>query len=71
MITLADVGYQVGWVVVKRLPKKVSKALFRKIADYSYEKDIKGVQQLRANLSFMLGLDAQSLELEKIVKQGM
>ncbi len=71
MITLADVGYQVGWVVVKRLPKKVSKALFRKIADYSYKKDIKGVQQLRANLSFMLEIDSQSLELEKLVKQGM
>ena len=51
MITLADIGYQTGWVVIKRLPKKLSRKLFTKIADVSYEKDIKGVQQLRANLS--------------------
>ena len=71
MITLADISYQTGWVVIKRLPKKLSRKLFTKIADVSYEKDIKGVQQLRANLSFMIDLKAESIELEQLVKDGM
>ena len=71
MITLADIGYQTGWVVIKRLPKKMSRKLFQKIADVSYKKDIKGVQQLRANLSFMIDLKADSIELEKLVKEAM
>jgi KDO2-lipid IV(A) lauroyltransferase len=71
MITLADISYQTGWVVIKRLPKKLSRKLFFKIADVSYGKDIKGVQQLRANLSFMTGLKSDSIELEQLVKDGM
>lgn len=71
MITLADIGYQTGWVVIKRLPKKLSRKLFLKIADVSYAKDIKGVQQLRANLAFMNDLKAESIELEQLVKEGM
>ncbi len=71
MITPADIGYQVGWAIVKRLPKRLSRKLFQKIADFAYQKDIKGVQQLRANLSFMLGIDIESIELEKLVKEGM
>jgi len=71
MITLADIGYQTGWVVIKRLPKKLSRKLFLKIADVSYAKDIKGVQQLRANLAFMNDLKAESIELEQLVNEGM
>ena len=71
MISLADIGYQTGWVVIKRLPKSVSRKLFQKIADVSYEKDIKGVQQLRANLSFMTDLKSDSIDLEQLVKDGM
>ena len=71
MITLADIGFQTGWVVIKRLPKKLSRKLFIKIADVSYSKDIKGVQQLRANLAFMNDLKAESIELEQLVKEGM
>ena len=71
MITLADISYQTGWVVTKRLPKKLSRRLFIKIADVSYGKDIKGVQQLRANLACMTGLKADSIELEQLVKDGM
>jgi lauroyl/myristoyl acyltransferase len=71
MITLADISYQTGWIVIKRLPKKLSRKLFIKIADISYGKDIKGVQQLRANLAFMTGLKADSMELEQLVKDGM
>ena len=71
MISLADIGYQTGWVVIKRLPKTISRKLFQKIADVSYEKDIKGVQQLRANLSFMTDLKSDSIELEQLVKDGM
>jgi KDO2-lipid IV(A) lauroyltransferase len=71
MITLADISYQTGWVVIKRLPKRLSRKLFIKIADVSYGKDIKGVQQLRANLAFMTGLEADSMKLEQLVKDGM
>ena len=63
--------YGLAWFLVKRLPNKITLKIFRKIADYSYRKDIKGVQQLRANLSFMLNLNQNSIELEKIVKEGM
>ena len=71
MITAADIGYQIGWLVVKRLPQKLSRKIFRKIADVSYKKDIKGVQQLRANLCFMTGIQPDSIELEKLVRDGM
>ena len=51
--------------------QKLSRKLFIKIADVSYQKDIKGVQQLRANLAFMTGLKSDSIELEQLVKDGM
>ena len=71
MISLVDFGYQAGWVLVKRLPPGIARNLFRKIADWSYQKDITGVQQLRANLAFMTGIAADSIELETLVRDGM
>ncbi len=71
MISLVDFGYQAGWVLVKRLPSGIARNLFRKIADWSYQKDITGVQQLRANLAFMTGVAADSLVLETLVRDGM
>lgn len=64
-------AYGIAWFLVKRLPERLTYYIFQKIADVSYQKDIKGVQQLRANLSFMLKLNKDSIELEKIVKKGM
>ena len=71
MNLLIDYLYGLAWFLVKRLPNKITSKAFRKIADYSYKKDIKGVQQLRANLSFMLKLNSNSIELENLVKEGM
>ncbi len=66
-----DWAYGLSWFLVKRLPDRLTYLIFQKIADYSYKKDIKGVQQLRANLSFMLKLEPTSIDLEKLVKEGM
>ena len=71
MFNVSNLAYQIGWVLVKRLQAKLSRKLFNFIADYSYKKDIKGVQLLRANLRFVLDLSKDSLELETIVKAGM
>jgi len=71
MSNFANFAYGLAWFLVKRLPNKFTLVIFRKIADYAYKKDIKGVQQLRANLSFMLSLSKDSIELEKLVKEGM
>lgn len=71
MNLLIDYLYGLAWFLVKRLPNKITIKVFKKIADYSYRKDIKGVQQLRANLSFMLKLNSNSIELENLVKEGM
>lgn len=71
MNLLIDYLYGLAWFLVKRLPNKITLYVFRKIADYSYKKDLTGVQQLRANLSFMLNLSNNSNELENYVKEGM
>lgn len=71
MSNFANFAYGLAWFLVKRLPNNLTLVIFRKIADYAYKKDIKGVQQLRANLSFMLSLSKDSIELEKLVKEGM
>ncbi|MFM1826382.1 MAG: hypothetical protein RLZZ37_1017 [Actinomycetota bacterium] len=68
---IVDLAYGLAWFLVKRLPNKITLKIFRQIADHSYKKDIKGVQQLRANLSFMLKLKNDSIELENLVKEGM
>ncbi|WP_406299359.1 phosphatidylinositol mannoside acyltransferase [Embleya sp. NBC_00888] len=55
---LADTGYALGWSVVKRLPEPVATAIFRRIADAVWRKRGKGVLQLEANLSRVLGPEA-------------
>ena len=68
---LVGFGYSLAWALVKKLPDNLTKKLFQKFAEIAYEKDVKGVQQLRSNLSFMLDLKTDSLELENLVKEGM
>ena len=68
---MSNFVYGFAWFLVKRLPNGLTLGIFRKIADFAYKKDIKGVQQLRANLSFMLNLESDSSELENLVKEGM
>ncbi len=71
MSYFANFAYALAWFLVKRFPNKLSLKIFKNIADFAYQKDIKGVQQLRANLKFMMQLNDDSLELEKLVKDGM
>jgi KDO2-lipid IV(A) lauroyltransferase len=70
MSFLISFAYSIAWVGVKRIPEKFARIIFKKIADISYRRDITGVQQLRANLAFLLKLD-NSAELELLVRNGM
>ena len=47
----ADAGYFWGWTAIKRMPEPVAASLFRSIADRTYERDGRSVQQLRRNLA--------------------
>ena len=63
----ADAGYFWGWTAIKRMPEPVAASLFRSIADRTYERNGRSVQQLRANLARVVPAD----ELEDVVHEGL
>jgi KDO2-lipid IV(A) lauroyltransferase len=64
---LADKGYGLGWAVIKRMPESLATALFRAIADRTYKRDGRAVQQLRRNLARVV----PDPDLESAVHEGM
>lgn len=68
---LADTGYALGWSVVKRLPEPVATAIFRRIADAVWRKRGKGVLQLEANLSRVLGPEATPERVRALSRMSM
>jgi KDO2-lipid IV(A) lauroyltransferase len=67
---LSDAGYAWGWTAIRRMPEPVAASLFRSIADRTYERDGRSVQQLRRNLRRVLP-DASSADLEDVVHEGL
>src|SRR4051794_8599640 len=67
---LSDAGYAWGWTAIRRMPEPVAASLFRSIADRTYERDGRAVQQLRRNLRRVLP-DATDKELDEVVHEGL
>src|SRR3954469_11470643 len=64
---LSAAGYRGGWAAIKRMPEPVAASLFRSIADRTYERNGRSVQQLRKNLARIVPAD----DLEDVVHEGL
>lgn len=67
---LADLGFGIGWGLVRRLPERGAAALFRMGADRSVRKMGAGVRQLRRNLARVVP-QAGDAELDELVRDGV
>jgi KDO2-lipid IV(A) lauroyltransferase len=63
-----DAGFAAGWAAVKALPAPVAAAAFDAAGDLAARRDGKGVRRLRANLTRVVGPDA---DLEPVVRAGL
>jgi phosphatidylinositol dimannoside acyltransferase len=66
----ADAGYAWGWAAIRRMPESVASSLFRSIADRTYERDGRSVQQLRRNLR-RVAPTLDDAALEELVHEGL
>lgn len=67
---LSNVGFGVGWSVVKALPEPAARRLFDAAADRTWRQQGQGVRQLRANIARVLDDDRLS-ELDAIAHEGV
>ncbi|MDT0268929.1 phosphatidylinositol mannoside acyltransferase [Streptomyces sp. DSM 44915] len=67
---LADLGYQLGWSTVKRLPEPAALALGRRAADSAWRRRGPRVQQLEANLARVVP-EADEAALRELSRAGM
>lgn len=63
-------GYRLGWWLARRLPERLVRAAFDRIADVSVRRDGKGVRRLRSNLARVVP-DASPAELAALTRAGM
>ncbi|WP_028932345.1 phosphatidylinositol mannoside acyltransferase [Pseudonocardia spinosispora] len=71
---LADLGYALGWHVVRAAPEGLTSAVFRAGADRAATRNGPGVQRLRANLARVLAHDGTIPDpavLDAVVAEGM
>jgi KDO2-lipid IV(A) lauroyltransferase len=66
----ADLGYALGWRLVRALPEPVATGAFRTAADLAARRDGPGVRRLRANLTRVLG-DPTPAELDAVVAAAL
>lgn len=66
----ADLGYALGWRLVRALPEPVAAGAFRAGADLAARRDSPGRRQLRANLARVLG-DPAPAELDVVVAAAL
>jgi phosphatidylinositol dimannoside acyltransferase len=67
----ADLGYAIGWRLVRALPLPVARALFNAGADRATRGNGPGVQRLRQNLRRVVGPELGEAELDELVRAGM
>jgi phosphatidylinositol dimannoside acyltransferase len=67
----ADLGYAIGWRLVRALPLSVARALFNAGADRATRGNGPGVQRLRQNLRVVVGPEMAEAELDELVRAGM
>jgi lauroyl/myristoyl acyltransferase len=68
--TLTTAAFRAAWQGIRFAPKAVAVPVFARIADRTYKKNGKGVQQLRSNL-LQVRPDSSAIELEALVHAGM
>ncbi len=68
--SLTAFGFRAAWFGIRHLPESWSRNAFNVIADRTYKKNGRGVQQLRANL-MQVNPDFDAVQLEECVHAGM
>ncbi len=63
-------GYLLGWWLARRLPERLVRGAFDRVADVSFRRDGKGVRRLRSNLARVVP-DASPAELAALTRAGM
>jgi lauroyl/myristoyl acyltransferase len=67
---VALAGYRLGWWLARRLPERMVRAAFDRIADVATRRDGKGVRRLRSNLSRVVPT-ASPAELATLTRAAM
>ena len=67
---LTTAAFRAAWQGIRFAPKALAVQVFARIADRTYKKNGKGVQQLRSNL-LQVRPDSSAIELEALVHAGM
>ncbi|WP_082126696.1 phosphatidylinositol mannoside acyltransferase [Allosalinactinospora lopnorensis] len=67
----AAVAYALGWTLIRVVPERLGRSVFRLIADYAWRRRVGGVRQLEANLRRVVGPDAAEDELRALSRAGM
>lgn len=63
-------AYRTGWSVVRKMPEPVATRMFATLGNQLAARDGSGVQRMRANYA-RVRPDADSAELDELVRQGM
>jgi KDO2-lipid IV(A) lauroyltransferase len=68
---LTETGYAAGWRLVRGLPARAVRPVFRRGADLAVRRDGPGVRRLRANLRRVVGPELPEAELDVLVRKGL
>jgi phosphatidylinositol dimannoside acyltransferase len=68
---LTSAGFMLGWRLVRRTPEAWARAVFMAIAEIAWRRQGRGVQQLEANLSRVLGPGVAGKQLRQVSREGM
>ena len=68
---LTTAGFWLGWNFLWLLPQSLVTWSFNQASDYCWRKRIKGVRQLEANFSRVLGLDSQDVKIRELSRRAM
>jgi lauroyl/myristoyl acyltransferase len=67
---LVTAGFSVAWTLIRRLPPRMSYAVFQRLADRSWRKHGTSVQRLEANLSRVCP-DLSEAQVRELSREGM
>ncbi len=67
----AAVAYALGWDLLRVVPERVGRAVFRVIADVAWWRRTAGVRQLETNLRRVVGYDATEERVRALSRAGM
>ena len=67
----AGAAYLLGWALLRWVPERASRAVFLLVADVAWRRRGRGVRQLEANLSRVVGRDAGEQRLRELSRAGM